>query len=229
MNRILIVEDDAILSEGLEYSIRKNGFETDTAGTVREAFRLLQGRSYDLLLLDLRLPDGTGYTICESVRRFSRVPVIFLTASDEEVAVVKGLEMGGDDYITKPFRLNEVLSRIRALLRRSQTYGGPRGERLSSNGIRMDPLRRSALKDGDPLELTATEFRLLSLLMQNPDIVLTREAILDALWDGKGNYIDGNTLSVYISRLRSKLGDGADTPQMIQNIRGVGYKWNVIR
>lgn len=228
MDRILLVEDDPILNEGLAYSIQKAGYQADTAKTVESALALCRNQSYDLLVLDLALPDGTGFDICETVRRTSAVPIIFLTASDEEVSVVKGLDMGGDDYITKPFRLNEVLSRIKALLRRSGEFQ-PQGTEPESNGIRMDLIHNCAVKDGNPLELTATEYKLLSLLMQNPNLVLTREVLLDRLWDSRGDYIDGNTLSVYISRLRNKIEDDPNRPQMIQNIRGIGYKWNVVR
>lgn len=228
MNRILLVEDDQILNEGLTYAIQKSGYQVDAAKTVQGALNLYGNNSYDLLVLDLTLPDGTGFDICKRVRQTSTVPIIFLTASDEEVNVVKGLDMGGDDYITKPFKLNEVLSRIKAQLRRSQTYQ-PNETEVASNGIRLDLLHNSATKGEIPMELTATEFRLLSLFMQNPNQILTREAILDRLWDNKGDFIDENTLSVYISRLRNKVEDNPNHPQMIQNLRGIGYRWNIVQ
>ena len=228
MSKILLVEDDMILNEGLAYSMQKESYQVDTAKTVREALNLYNHNQYDLLVLDLTLPDGTGFDICETVRRSSTVPILFLTASDEEVNVVKGLDMGGDDYVTKPFKLNEVLSRIKALLRRSQNYQ-PSETELHSNGIRLDLLHNGAIRNGMSLELTATEIKLLALFMQNPNLTLTKDMILDRLWDGKGDFIDENTLSVYISRLRNKIEDNPDHPQMIQNLRGIGYRWNAVR
>lgn len=228
MNKILLVEDDLILNEGLTYSINKAGYQIDSAKTVQESLNLYKTNQYDLLILDITLPDGTGFDICERVRQTSTVPIIFLTASDEEVNVVKGLDMGGDDYITKPFKLNEVLSRIKALLRRSQAYQTNETE-LNSNGIRLDLLHNSASKDEIPLELTATEFKLLSFFMSNPKLILTKENILNKLWDNNGNFVDENTLSVYISRLRSKIEDNPNHPKMIQNLRGIGYRWNIVQ
>lgn len=228
MNKILLVEDDLILNEGLEYSISKIGYQVDGAKTVQEALSFYQDLKYDLLVLDITLPDGTGFDICKKVRQTSTVPIIFLTASDEEVNVVRGLDMGGDDYITKPFKLNEVISRIKALLRRAKAFQAEAAE-LNSNGIRMELINNRAFKDENILELTVTEYKLLSLLMKNPNITLTRETILDKLWDSKGDFVDGNTLSVYISRLRNKIEADPNHPQMLLNVRGVGYKWNVIR
>jgi two-component system response regulator RegX3 len=178
--------------------------------------------------LDLTLPDGTGFKICKKVRLTSTVPIIFLTASDEEVNVVMGLDIGGDDYITKPFKLNELISRIRALLRRSNAFQ-KEAATVSSNGITVEFLNNQALKNGQVLELTVSEYRLLSLLMKNPKITLTREAILDKLWDGDGDFIDDNTLSVYVRRLRRKIEDNPNHPQMILTVRGIGYKWNVVK
>jgi DNA-binding response OmpR family regulator len=225
---ILLVEDDLSLIDGLKFALHKNGFETDIARTVQEALRLFSQNTYDLLLLDLTLPDGTGFDICRSVRSGSKVPVIFLTASDEEVNIVMGLDIGGDDYITKPFRLNELISRINALLRRAKPDG--RGEsELASNGITLRLGESRVRKDGDEIELTVAEYRLLCLLMQNPNRVLSRDVILDRLWDGSGSFVDDNTLSVYIRRLRSKIENDPENPAYLQTVRGVGYKWNVVR
>jgi len=222
------VEDDLSLIDGLEFSLQKNGFQVDIARTVKEAVALYEDQKYDLLVLDLTLPDGTGFEICKKVRLYSTVPIIFLTASDEEVNVVMGLDIGGDDYITKPFKLNELISRIKALLRRSKAFQTEAPE-LTSNGITIELLNNRALKNGQVLELTAAEYKLLCLLMKNPNIVLTREAILDKLWDGNGDFVDDNTLSVYIRRLRSKIEDDPNNPQMLLTVRGIGYKWNMIR
>lgn len=228
MSRILLVEDDLNLIDGLKYFITKNGFETDVARTVKEALSCYSDGKYDLLLLDLTLPDGSGFEICKKVRLTSDVPIIFLTASDEEVNVVMGLDIGGDDYITKPFRLNELMSRIKALIRRTKTFKKEEAE-IKSNGVTIEILNNRALKNGQILELTAAEYKLLCFLMKNPNIVLTREKILDKLWDGNGDFVDDNTLSVYIRRLRSKIEDDPNHPQMLVTVRGMGYKWNAVK
>lgn len=228
MSRILLVEDDLNLIDGLKYFITKNGFETDVARTVKEALSCYSDGKYDLLLLDLTLPDGSGFEICKKVRLTSDVPIIFLTASDEEVNVVMGLDIGGDDYITKPFRLNELMSRIKALIRRTKTFKKEEAE-IKSNGVTIEILNNRALKNGQILELTAAEYKLLCFLMKNPNIVLTREKILDKLWDGNGDFVDDNTLSVYIRRLRSKIEDDPSHPQMLVTVRGMGYKWNAVK
>ena len=228
MENILLVEDDLNLIDGLEYSLNKNGFSVDIARTVREAFSFCADRKYDLLILDLTLPDGMGFEICKRVRLTSTVPIIFLTASDEEVNVVMGLDIGGDDYITKPFKLNELIARIKALLRRSNAFQKETSA-VSSNGITIEFMNNRALKNGQALELTVSEFKLLSLLMQNPNITLTRTGILDKLWDGDGDFIDDNTLSVYVRRLRRKIEDNPNHPQILLTVRGIGYKWNVVK
>ena len=226
MERILYVEDDPGLIDGLQYTLEAGGYEVDNAGTVREALDLFRENAYDLLLLDVTLPDGTGFDICREVRRGSTVPIIFLTASDQEISIVKGLDMGGDDYITKPFRLNELLSRIKALLRRSGQFSRAESV-LEANGIRVDTAERLVWKHGEQIELPLAEYRLLCLFMKNPNHLLTRELILDRMWEGNGNYVDDNTLSVYIRRLRNKIEDTPNTPRYLLTERGVGYKWVV--
>ncbi|WP_277669000.1 response regulator transcription factor [Caproiciproducens galactitolivorans] len=228
MNHVLLVEDDLSIIDGLEFSLQKNGFNVDIARTVKEAFHAINGKTYDLLILDLTLPDGSGFDICKEVRRLSHVPIIFLTASDEEVNIVMGLDMGGDDYITKPFKLNELISRINALLRRSKFSNDAQHE-ISSNGITVKLLENRVWKDKREIELTASEYRLLCLLMQHPGSILTREIILDRLWDHNGNFIDDNTLSVYVRRLREKIEDDPENPAFLLTVRGLGYRWNVVR
>lgn len=227
MDRLLLLEDDRNLIDGLKYSLEKNGFVLDVARTVREAKTALEGENvYELLLLDVMLPDGTGFEVCEFVRNGgSRVPIIFLTAADEETSVIRGLDSGGDDYITKPFKLGELCSRIRALLRRSRMgrYGAE--ESLIFGEVRIDLLENRAYRKEKQLELTAAEYRLLSLLVKNSGRVLTRRAILDALWDGSGNFVDDNTLSVYIRRLREKVEDDPSDPVHLLTVRGFGYQW----
>lgn len=224
---ILLVEDDLSLLDGLVYSLEKNHFKVTVARTVREAVTLYAAGSYDLILLDLTLPDGLGFQVCTYVRERSSVPIIFLTASDEEVNIVKGLDIGGDDYITKPFKLNELISRIKALLRRAGMSTQDSSSVLQSNGITIKYLENQVICNGETLELIGNEYKLLSFFMQNPNIVLSRQMILDRLWDDKGNFVDDNTLSVYVRRLRNKIEDNPDHPSKIITVRGVGYQWKV--
>lgn len=228
MNTILLVEDDLSLIEGLEYSLYKSGFQVDVARTIQEALLQLAEQRYHLLLLDLALPDGSGFDICKKVRQTSSVPIIFLTASDEEVNIVMGLDIGGDDYIIKPFKLNELISRINALMRRAGLTDALNTQ-LKSNGITIELDKNRVLKNGKEIELTVAEYRLLCLLMQNPNTILTRTIILDRLWDGSGSFVDDNTLSVYVSRLRNKIEDNPESPVYLLTARGVGYKWYVVR
>ena len=231
MNRILLLEDDPGLTEGLSYALSKNGFFPDIAGSVQEARSLLFPiHSYDLLLLDVTLPDGTGFGLCSEIRgRGDQTPIIFLTASDEETSVIRGLDSGGDDYITKPFKLGELFSRIRALLRRSTLANQPEGRyssmRLGSGPVRVDCTSGKAYLNGTPLELTGMEYRLICLFLRNPSRILTRGQILDELWDGNGNFVDDNTLSVYIRRLREKIEENPSRPEHLLTIRGMGYRW----
>ena len=183
---------------------------------------------YDLLVLDVSLPDGTGFEFCKKVRQVSKVPIIFLTAADEEMNIIMGLDIGGDDYITKPFKLGVLVSRVNALLRRAKDFSSA-DTQLESNGMKVLLLQGQAFKNGKPLDLTAAEYKLLCLFMKNPNMVLTKEQILDKLWDCDGNYIDSSTLTVYIRRLRIKIEDNPSEPQMLLTVRGMGYKWNVIR
>ena len=225
MQKILYVEDDLSLIDGLLYTLETSGYFVDNARTVKDALALFRQDTYDLLLLDVTLPDGTGFDICKEVRATSTVPIIFLTASDQEISVVRGLDMGGDDYITKPFKLNELLSRIKALLRRSTQFSGT--EVLEANGIKIDTMERLVWKNGELLELTLVEYKLLCLFLRNPNHLLSREMILDRMWDGNGNYVDDNTLSVYIRRLRSKIEENPNAPKYLLTERGFGYKWIV--
>ena len=195
------------------------------ARTLAQARACLAAGRFDLLILDVTLPDGTGFALCEELRRRgSRVPILFLTASDEEVSVIRGLDSGGDDYLTKPFRLGELCSRIRALLRRAgQQAAGP--GLLRCGELTIDLYGSRALLRGQPLELTAAEYRLLCLLVRNAGRTVTREAILDELWDGAGSFVDGNTLSVYVRRLREKVEDDPSRPRRLVTVRGFGYQW----
>ena len=226
MSRILLLEDDLSLVNGLSFAFKKWGFSLDVARTLLEAERLWEDGTYDLLVLDVALPDGSGFAFCKKVRQISKVPIIFLTASDEEMNIIMGLEIGGDDYITKPFKLGVLESRINALLRRANDFGAADTE-LVSNNIRICLLKGQAFKNGELLDLTAAEYRLLCLFMQNPNVVLPRERILEKLWDCEGSFIDSGSLTVYMRRLRMKIEDDPGEPRMLLTVRGMGYKWNV--
>lgn len=189
MSKILLLEDDLSLINGLSFAFRKQGFELAVVRTLKEANELWGEGKYDLLVLDVSLPDGTGYEFCKKVRQVSKVPIIFLTASDEEMNIIMGLDIGGDDYITKPFKLGVLVSRINALLRRAKGFNSTDTE-LQSNGIKVLMLQGQVFKNEKLIDLTAAEYKLLCLFMKNPNVVLTKEQILDKLWDCEGNYID---------------------------------------
>ena len=227
MSKILLLEDDLSLINGLSFAFRKQGFELAVVRTLKEANELWGEGKYDLLVLDVSLPDGTGYEFCKKVRQVSKVPIIFLTASDEEMNIIMGLDIGGDDYITKPFKLGVLVSRINALLRRAKGFNSTDTE-LQSNGIKVLMLQGKVFKNEKLIDLTAAEYKLLCLFMKNPNVVLTKEQILDKLWDCEGNYIDSSTLTVYMRRLRMKIEDNPSEPQMLLTVRRMGYKWNVL-
>ena len=227
MSKILLLEDDLSLINGLSFAFRKQGFELAVVRTLKEANELWGEGKYDLLVLDVSLPDGTGYEFCKKVRQVSKVPIIFLTASDEEMNIIMGLDIGGDDYITKPFKLGVLVSRINALLRRAKGFNSTDTE-LQSNGIKVLMLQGQVFKNEKLIDLTAAEYKLLCLFMKNPNFVLTKEQILDKLWDCEGNYIDSSTLTVYMRRLRMKIEDNPSEPQMLLTVRRMGYKWNVL-
>jgi len=227
MSKILLLEDDISLVDGLKYSLKKNGFEAEIVRTVSEALNSIENiGKYDLLILDVTLPDGTGFDVCEAVRRQNQqVPIIFLTASDEEVNIIRGLVSGGDDYITKPFRLGELCSRIRALLRRAGVSNANSTTVIECGDITVDLLGSRALLNGKNLELTSAEYRLLCLLVRNVNRIVTREIILSELWDEAGNFVDNNTLSVYVRRLREKVETDPSHPKHLITVRGFGYQW----
>lgn len=223
---ILLLEDDTDLIDGLTYSLGREGYKVDVAQTVKAAYACLESRTYSLLLLDVTLPDGNGVDVCRHVReRGSRTPIIFLTAMDDEVHVIRGLDSGADDYITKPFKLGELCSRIRARLRRSGTGDISAANRFTSGPVSIDLFGGGAFLHDQPLNLTNAEYRLLCLLVRNAGQTVLRNTILDALWDGSGNFVDDNTLSVYIRRLREKIEEDPSHPKYLLTVRGFGYKW----
>lgn len=227
MKRILLVEDDLSLINGLSFAVKKQGYLLDVAHTSSETDSLWEDGKYDLVILDVSLPDGSGFNICRSIRQTSKVPIMFLTAMDEETDIIMGLDIGGDDYITKPFKLAIFMSRINALLRRIDNFNQADTE-LNSNGITVHLLKGEVYKDNQQVELTASEYKLLCLFMEHPDRVLSTEQILNRLWDCKENYIDNNSLTVYIRRLRMKIEDDPGNPRRIITVRRMGYKWNTV-
>ena len=225
MKWILLVEDDLSLINGLSFAVKKQGYMLDVAHTKDEADRLWENGAYDLVILDVSLPDGSGFDICKRIRQASKVPIMFLTAMDEETDIIMGLDIGGDDYITKPFKLAVFMSRINALLRRRDNFNQADTE-LNSNGIRVQLLKGEVYKNNVQVELTAREYKLLCLFMENPDKILSPEQILNWLWDCDENYVDNNSLTVYIHRLRTKIEDDPGNPKRIVTVRRMGYKWN---
>lgn len=218
------------LIDGLRYSLKKNGFDVDIVRTVNEALsHLVELQKYDMLILDVTLPDGTGFEVCEKVRGYGNpIPIIFLTASDEEVNIIRGLDCGGDDYITKPFKLGELCSRIRALLRRAGLSNPDTATTIECGDINIDLLGSRVVLRGKSLELTSAEYRLICLLVRNANRIVTRELILEELWDSMGDYVDNNTLSVYVRRLREKVEADPSNPQHLLTVRGFGYKWKEV-
>lgn len=202
--KILIVEDDAIIASGLEYAILQEGFEVIVKASVKEAMEVITDSTISLLLLDLSLPDGTGYMICEAAKKLRDVAVIFLTAVDDEGNVVKGLDMGADDYITKPFRIRELISRMKSVLRRYE-----KAETVESvitvQNLKIYLKEAKVFKGTEEIILTAMEYRLLLTMVQNAGQVLSRNQLLEGIWDVSGEFVNDNTLTVYIKRLREKL------------------------
>lgn len=223
MEKILLVEDDTALVVGLKYSMEKEGYSVVTAGSVAEGLQRFSVGGFHLAVLDIGLPDGTGFDLCRAIREHSTVPILFLTACDEETNVVMGLDMGGDEYITKPFRLRELMSRIKALLRRSGAVGTGR---IESGGFQLRAEECRLIGKNGEIPLTPAECRLIFLLMSNPNRTLTRGQLLAKLWDSGGDFVDENTLTVYVRRLREKIEENPSSPKRIRTVRGVGYQWN---
>lgn len=225
MKKILLVEDDSSLVKGLLFALEKQGYGVDSARSGAEALELWQPGKYDLVILDVSLPDGSGFDICRSIRLQSGVPILFLTAADEETDIIMGLDIGGDDYITKPFKLAILLSRINALLRRSGHFENE-PVTLRSGDIRMDLLNGTVYRGDERIELTSGEYKLLRLFLENPDRVFSPDQLLAHLWECDGNFAERNTITVYIRRLRLKIEEDPADPVRIVTVRGFGYKWN---
>lgn len=219
MTRILLAEDDAAIVRTLSEFLENEGFSVAHAATETAAKAAVCSAPCDLILLDVSLARGSGFPVCKAAKE-KGVPVIFLTASGDENSVVKGLDMGADDYITKPFRPRELVSRIKSVLRRS----GAEPALALSNGMTVDPDRGAVLKDGKEIKLSALEFRLLLVFLNHRGRLLTRETLLENIWDIAGDFVNDNTLTVYIKRLREKLGDDPQKPWLIKTVRGLGYR-----
>lgn len=220
MKRIFLVEDDRAIAKNLTLLLRSEGFAVVCASSQREALRLLGAGRFDLALVDISLPDGNGFTVCTEIRETQGIPVLFLTASGEEASVVTGLNMGADDYIIKPFRPRELVARIKSALRRS----GAAASAFQAGGLMVDTASGVVRKDGREIFLSALEYRLLLVFVNNPQSVVTRGRLLDELWDAAGEFVNDNTLTVYIKRLREKIEDDPADPKIILTVRGTGYR-----
>ena len=218
--KILIIEDDMDLREGLHFSFEGDGCQVFDAGTKREGLQEIKKGSYDFVLLDCNLPDGTGFDLCKEVRQFSAVPIIMLTARDTEMDEIKALELGVNDYVSKPFSLGVLKARIKRILNERAEPG-----KLSSKIITIDKNTCRVYKKEEEIILSKLEYKLLVYLIENKNHVLSKEQILDRLWDSQGKYVDNNTVSVNISRLRAKIEKDASKPELIKTIHGIGYLW----
>ena len=225
---ILLVEDDTALALGVEYALKKEGFNAKVCKSLGEARKALT-QELDLILLDVMLPDGQGYDFCKEVRSTSDMPIIFMTALEDEGNVVMGLDMGADDYITKPVRIGELISRINAVMRRRSAIGERKthsvAQKIVSGAIEIEPLKAKVLINKEEVFLTPIEYKLLILLIENRNNILTRNIILEKLWDTEGNFVEANTLNVYIRRLREKIELDMKTVRYIETVRGIGYRW----
>ena len=220
---ILLVEDDKAIAMGLEYSLIQEGYSVTICGSVSEAKLTIGEKVFDLFILDLTLPDGSGYDICQFVKSREDKPVIFLTACDDEVNVVMGLDMGADDYITKPFRIRELLSRIKTIMRRYSKNSLTKNVYEVGN-VKVNTSQAKVYKDGEEIVLTALEYRLLLTLFNSMGQTLTRNQLLEGIWDIAGDFVNDNTLTVYIKRLREKIEDDVANPTIIKTVRGLGYR-----
>ena len=222
MTHVLLVDDDTSIVSNLRTVLNQEGFQVTSANNQKETIDLLDSGQYhfDLALLDVSLPDGSGFSLCSAIKANSDIPVIFLTASDDEYSVVAGLDLGADDYIPKPFRPRELISRMNSVLRRYHRGSQP----LEYHELKADTVRGLVYKNNVELTLSALEYRLLLLFLSNQGIVLTRSRLLDELWDMAGEFVNDNTLTVYIKRLREKIEADPAHPEYIKTIRGLGYK-----
>lgn len=231
MGKILLLEDDKSLNRGISFKLKKEGFEVETAFCIEEAKNIFENNKIDLIITDIGLPDGSGFDFCEEIRKISNVYIIMLTALDEEFNAVMGYEIGADDYVTKPFSLAILVSKVKAFMKRA---GNDEKEKTSENILISEDIEFDYgdytlilnREDTEKVQLTKTEGKLLKLLMENAMNIIQKEQILDILWDIDGNFVDDNTVAVYMRRLRKKVEKDPSEPIFIKNIRGIGYKWN---
>ena len=231
MGKILLLEDDKSLNRGISFKLKKEGFEVETAFCIGEAKNIFDNNKIDLIITDIGLPDGSGFDFCEEIRKISNVYIIMLTALDEEFNAVMGYEIGADDYVTKPFSLAILVSKVKAFMKRA---GNNEKEKTSENILVSEDIEFDYgdytlilnREDTEKVQLTKTEGKLLKLLMENAMNIIQKEQILDILWDMDGNFVDDNTVAVYMRRLRKKVEKYPSEPIFIKNIRGIGYKWN---
>ena len=217
---ILLVEDDRMIIENLTEFLKTEGFQVWSADGQEKAMKILRNQHFDLILLDITLAQGNGYSTCTQIKSHYEIPIIFLTALDDEFSVVTGLDMGADDYISKPFRPRELVSRMRTVLRRNSKTPNF----LSCREIRIDPVKGIVTKRGEENFLSALEYRLLLVFFQHRGMVMSRSMLLEEIWDIAGEYVNDNTLTVYIKRLRDKIEDNPQEPKIIKTVRGLGYK-----
>ena len=218
---VFLLEDDEAIAIGLSYSLKNEGYEVTLAKTIAEAMKIIENETFAIYILDLTLPDGSGYDVCQKIKAMGDLPVIFLTAFDEEVNVVMGLEMGADDYIAKPFRVKELMARIKSVLRRYNKETADGVIRLRDLEIHTNEAK--VYRGGKEIVLTAMEYRLLLILQNHKGKVLSRNQLLENIWDIDGEYVEDNTLTVYIKRLRDKIEEDPAHPQIIKTVRGLGY------
>lgn len=220
MKRIFLIEDDKEIAKNLDRLLRLEGFSVTQAATQKEASIMLDKNKFDMALVDISLPDGNGFAVYTEIKQMQDIPVIFLTASGDEASVVTGLNMGADDYIIKPFRPRELVARIKTALRKSENSLSA----FQIYGLSVDTTSGVVKKDGKEVFLSALEYRLLLVFINNPKSIITRDRLLDELWDAAGEFVNNNTLTVYIKRLREKIEDDPTCPQLILTVRGTGYR-----
>ena len=226
MIRILLIEDDAHIAQSIQFFLEGEGFQIKVADMARRAMELLKSEDFQLVILDVTLPDGNGFELFEEIKARKELPVIFLTALDGEEEIVKGFELGADEYITKPFRPRELLSRIRNVIRHTGILEENRQE-IQIEHVKMNLEQGAVYKNNARIELTALEYKILALFFENKGRILTRGQILSGIWDESGNFVNNNTLTVYIKRLREKIEEDPNAPKIIKTVRGMGYKAGV--
>jgi len=219
MSNVLLIEDDKIISSSIKYYLDNEGFNTSIVDNQTDALKLLENTKFNIILLDITLGNENGFDIFNKIKKLYEIPIIFLTALDEEVNVVRGLEMGADDYVTKPFRARELLSRIKNVIRRTSNNS----EEIIYKNIKVNVKQAKVYKDGEHIFLTTLEYKLLLILLENKGKILSREKILSLIWDVSEEFVNDNTLSVYIKRLREKIEVNSNDPKIIITVRGQGY------